>query len=303
MKIAVMGIGGIGGFLGGKLARKYAGHGKHEVCFICRGNHLEKIKKDGLKIITPEEEFTVRPDVATADPDDLGKVDLLLFAVKGYGLKEAARMASYIVTEKTVVIPFLNGVNNSQVLEGVLPKCRVMNGCVYISARIEKPGVVRQVGGAGKFVWGPENGGVDLYEPMQKLFTEAGVNSVLSDNITLDAWKKFMFMSPYAGVTSVMAQTFGEVLSDEKSFELLGNMISELEEVGRTLGVQLPSGIVRDSINVGKNFPPQTKSSMQLDVEKGGNNELELFIGYVVKKAAELGISVPAYEEVYKALK
>ena len=303
MKIAVMGIGGIGGFFGGKLARKYAGPGDHEVCFICRGNHLEKIKKDGLKIITPEEEFTVRPDVATADPGDLGKVDLLVFAVKGYGLKEAARMASCTVTEKTVVIPFLNGVNNSQILEAVLPKCRIMNGCVYISARIEEPGVVRQVGGAGKFVWGPENAGADLYEPIQKLFIEAGINSVLSDNITLDAWKKFMFMSPYAGVTSVKGQTFGEVLSDQESFELLGNMITELEQVGRTLGVQLPPGIVQDSINVGKNFPPQTKSSMQLDVEKGGNNELELFIGYVVKKAAELGISVPAYEGVYKALK
>lgn len=303
MKIAVMGIGGIGGFFGGKLARKYAGNGDHEVCFICRGDHLEKIKKDGLKVITPEEEFTVRPDVATPDPGDLGKVDLLIFAVKGYSLEEAARMASCCVSEKTVVIPFLNGVNNSQVLYRILPKCRILNGCVYISARIDEPGVVRQVGGAGKFVWGPENGEPHLYESFQKLFEQAGLNSSLSDNIVLDAWKKFMFMSPYAGVTSFKAQTFGEVLSDEDSFELLRNMIIELEQVGRILGVQLPPGIVEDSVNVGKNFPPQTKSSMQLDVEKGGKNELELFIGYVVKKAAELGISTPAYDGVYKALK
>lgn len=303
MKIAIMGIGGVGGFFGGKLASKYAGKGEHEVSFICRGSHLEKINKDGLKLITPESEFTVKPDQATADPSELGKVDILIFAVKGYGLEDAARMASCCINEKTVVIPFLNGVDNAHVLEKVLPPCHILNGCVYISARIEAPGVVRHVGGPGKFIWGPENGKAQEFKHIQGLFEGAGINSVLSENITLDAWKKFMFMSPYAGVTSAKGQNFGEVLGDEKSFELLSDMISELEKVGRALGVDLPSTIVEDSINVGKNFPPQTKSSMQLDVEKGGKNELELFIGYVVKQASELGIDAPAYNQVYNALK
>jgi 2-dehydropantoate 2-reductase len=303
MKIAIMGIGGIGGFLGGKLARKYSGSTEHEICFICRGDHLEKIKAEGLKLVTPDEEFVSSPDLATSDPCELGKVDVLLFAVKGYSLEDAARMASCCVNEKTVVIPFLNGVDNAHVLKEVLPECRVLNGCVYISARIEAPGVVRHVGGPGKFIWGPENGKSDEFAEVQNVLEGAGINSVLSGNITLDAWKKFMFMSPYAGVTSAEAQTFGEVLGDEKSFEVLGNMISELEKVGRALGVELPSTIVEDSIQVGRNFPPQTKSSMQLDVEKGGKNELELFIGYVVKQASELGIDAPAYGHVYKALK
>lgn len=303
MKVAIMGIGGIGGFLGGKMARKYADSKEYEVCFICRGKHLEKINQDGLKLITPDEEFISKPDVATAEPSELGEVDVLLFAVKGYSLEDAARMASCCVNEQTVVIPFLNGVDNAHVLEKVLPSCRVLNGCVYISARIEEPGVVRHVGGPGKFIWGPEDGKVEGFRDIQKMFENAGITSVLSENITLDAWKKFMFMSPYAGVTSVKEQTFGEVLADDESYSLLQNMVSELEQVGRTLGVELPSTTVEDSINVGKNFPPHTKSSMQLDVEKGGKNELELFIGYVVKKARERGLNAPAYEQVYNALK
>lgn len=303
MRITVIGIGGIGGFIGGKLACAYAGSGKHEICFVCRGKHLEKIKREGLELITPEGRFLARPDLATSDPSDLGKVDLLIFAVKGYDLDSAAMMTLPCVTEHTTIIPFLNGVGNSAVLKEILPDAGVLNGCVYISARKEGPGVVRQTGGAGKFVWGPENGDIKPFGEIQHLFEGAGINSTLSENITLDAWKKFMFMSPYAGVTSVKEKTFGEVLDDGESFALLERMVSELAALGKALGVPLGENIVEDSINIGRNFPPETKSSMQLDVEKGGKNELELFIGYVVDKASALGLESPSYKYVYDALK
>jgi len=303
MRIAVVGIGGIGGFVGAKLARAYAGSGVHEICFVCRGEHLDRINEKGLKLVTPDEEFYARPDFATSDPSGLGKMDLVIFAVKGYDLESAAEMVSSIFTDHTVVIPFLNGVNNAEILKRVLPQADVLNGCVYISARREGPGVVRQTGGAGRFVWGPENGNIGRFGAIQHLFEGAGIDSVLSVDITGDAWKKFMFMSPYAGVTSVKGKTFGEVLDDKDSLALLENMASELAAVGKALDVPLDGNIVEDSINTGRNFPPETKSSMQLDVEKGGKNELELFIGYVVDEARELGIESPSYKYVYDALK
>jgi 2-dehydropantoate 2-reductase len=72
MRIAVLGIGGIGGYYGGKLALAYAGSGRHEIIFIARGDHLSAIRKTGLRLITPGGEYNTVPTVATDDPKEAG---------------------------------------------------------------------------------------------------------------------------------------------------------------------------------------------------------------------------------------
>ena len=90
MKIAVVGLGGVGGYFGGKVALKYAGSAEHRVVFIARGAHLAAIRKEGLLLKTVEGEFRVTPGLATDDPAAAGPCDLVLVCVKEYALDEAA---------------------------------------------------------------------------------------------------------------------------------------------------------------------------------------------------------------------
>jgi len=302
VQVAIVGTGGIGGYFGGLLARKYAGTGDDKVYFISRGLHLEKILEKGLKVISSDGKFKVNPDKALDDPAPLGFLDLVIFAVKSYDLEAAAEMFQDNISDFTTVITLLNGVNNAEVLSEILPECRLCNGCVYISAKIEEPGVIRHVGGPAKIFFGPVKGSVKEFEDVEKFLTDADIKAELTDNIDVEVWKKFMFMSPFAGVTTLRDQTFGEVLKDEESMELLKGMMKELEQLAREKGVDLPEDIVERSVETGQGFPPATKASMQLDFELGKRSELETFIGYVVKEGREKGLSLPNYELVYSEL-
>ena len=92
MKIAVMGIGGVGGYYGGLLAKRYFDDRDVEIVFVARGDHLDEIKARGLRLISEKGEFTVTPDLATDDPSGCGIFDLVIFCVKGYDLEESAKM-------------------------------------------------------------------------------------------------------------------------------------------------------------------------------------------------------------------
>lgn len=299
----IVGLGGVGGFFGGLLAGRYATDPENEVIFVCRGSHGKVIRDEGLKVITAEgDSFSVKPDLVATDLSDVGTADLIIFAVKGYDLEKAALTVAPAVNEHTVILPLLNGVNNAAILAGLFPKARILNGCVYISSRMEEPGVVHHVGGPGKIFFGPEEEDAGSYEYIEKLLVDAGINARLTDSIRLEVWRKFMFMSPFAGVTSLKEETFGEVLGSSSSFDLLKGMMEELEKLGRAKGVDLPADILSRSIDVGRNFPPQTKSSMQLDFEKGKRNEVETFIGYVVRECDQAGINAPCYRMTYQGL-
>ena len=97
MKAAVIGIGGIGGYYGGKLAVKYAGAGEHQIIFIARGEHLKAIQRLGLRLMTVEGDITATPTLATDNPRDAGLFDLVLFCVESYGLEEAAQKIMFMI--------------------------------------------------------------------------------------------------------------------------------------------------------------------------------------------------------------
>ncbi|MFH1489136.1 MAG: 2-dehydropantoate 2-reductase N-terminal domain-containing protein, partial [Pseudomonadota bacterium] len=114
MRIAVVGIGGVGGYFGGLLARYYGGREETGVVFIARGEHLRKIQEKGLELITRKVTFSAVPERATDRPKGCGIFDLVLFCVKSYDLDEAAHMIRGNVTKETVLISLLNGVDNAE---------------------------------------------------------------------------------------------------------------------------------------------------------------------------------------------
>ncbi len=304
MRIAIAGIGGVGGYYGGKLAFKYGSSGEHEIIFIARGENLKAIRENGLQLDTQQEgSFKAFPSIATDKSSEAGPFDVVLFCVKSYGLEAAAAMINESIREHTVVIPLLNGVDIVDRLRKVLTRGIVLNGCVYISSRIEGPGKINQVGGSCQLIFGPDGGSIESYKQIQDAFVAAGIKSELTADSALHVWTKYIFISPLAGMTSLLMKPFGAIMEDEGLQGLLRGLIKETEVIARRKGINLPENIVNVTLGKVTAFPYETKTSIQLDFEKGRHTELEIFTGYIVRAGRELGVPTPLHDDIYERLK
>ena len=303
MKLAVVGLGGIGGFLGALLARRFAsGRDGVEVIFIARGEHLAKIRQDGLQYLSPTESFTVIPAAATDQPAALGPLDVILFCVKTYQLEKSAALVRENVSPRTVVITLLNGVDNADRLKAIFPQAHVLNGGIYVSAERVAAGVVRRIGGAGRIFFGGEEGGQERYQPLVALFQSAGILAEYRADIRWAIWEKYLFISPLASATTYLSKNFGEMQADPAAWQLLDGLLLEVEAVARAQGIDLPDGVHQATLARIPPFPPATRTSMELDHALGRPLEIETFTGYIVRSARELGIPVPLHERVYQKL-
>jgi 2-dehydropantoate 2-reductase len=303
MKIAILGIGGVGGYYGGMLARKYENSAEHDIFFVARGEHLQKIKTDGLKVITKEGDFIARPSLATDNPKEMESLDLIIFCTKGYDLEDAAQKVSENVHSDTAIITVLNGVDNTDRLRSVLPRGHILNGCVYISSRINTPGEVEQVGGPCTLFFGPEEGPTDRYTGIETVMKDAGIKATLSDHITPDVWSKYIFVGPLGSISSMLNKPLGAIMENEEHRTMLEGLMKEVEAVAHAKDISLPENIVQQSLDVASSFPYETKTSIQLDFEKGRQTEMETFTGYVVRSGRKLRIKTPLHDTVYAALK
>ena len=303
MDIAVVGIGGVGGYYGGMLARHYAGNPAVRIIFIARGEHLEKIRENGLRVRSAAETFTARPHLATDEPGELGPFDLVLFCVKTYDLEESAATLRENVTGRTVIITVLNGVDNAERLGRNFPQATVLNGCVYISSFIETPGLVRQASGSCKLIFGAEKGGRAGYKTVEKIFTDAGIDAEYSTDIRTAVWEKYIFVSPLASATTFLKKTSGQLLEDGLGKSYLSGLMREVEHVARAQGIRFPDNVCEVALERVASFAYGTKTSLQMDFEKAKKKtELDTFTGYIVRYARENGIPVPYHQEVYDSL-
>jgi len=253
-------------------------------------------------LITPEGTFGVRPDVATDDPAEGGPFDLVFFCVKSYGLEESAGLLENHLSRGAVVVSLLNGVDNAERLRAVLPEVQVLNGCVYLSAHILRPGVVRQNVSLARLFFGLEGEEQERFRIIEKVLKDADIEAKYRKDIEKVVWEKYLFISPLASATSYLNKTFGQVLEDDSSSQLLEGLLKEVELVAREKGIPLPLDIHHLTMNKIVSFPADTKSSMQLDFGRGGQTEIETFTGYIVKAGRRYGLATPLHEMVYKAL-
>ena len=304
MKIAIVGIGGVGGYYGGLLARCYAGDENVEVVFIARGPHLEAIKADGLQVMSAATgDFTARPDLATDDPSDCGIFDIILLCVKGYDLAESARLLAPNTGKNTVVISVLNGVDNAEKLKSVLDKGKIWNGCVYIGSHILRPGVCQQSGGSCKMFFGSETNDETDGTRIENIFRKAGIDAQYRTDINHIAWEKYLFVSPLANATTFLNTTIGELLEDKEGMELMGNLLDELLALAGAHGIDFPEDIKESTIEKSRVFPYEAKTSLQMDFEKGKRTEIETFVEFIVREAGKLGLPATTHERIYAALK
>ena len=269
MKIGIIGIGGVGGYFGGKLAREYENSGQHEIIFIVRGQHLTAIKENGLQLYTREGDYIARPLLATDNPAEAGVFDMVFFCVKSYHLESSALALKANINKNTVVIPLLNGVNIAERLLAVLPDADIVRGCVYISSFIEKPGIVRQTEGSCKLTFGNDDKSANQYQYILDILVQAKIDARLTDKISQALWTKYLLICPLGSLTAATGKTFGGIIEDTKLKNKLREMIREVKSIVDARKIELPEDIVDNTIKLIEGFSYDTKTSMQVDRELG----------------------------------
>lgn len=281
MKICFLGVGGVGGYFGTIIADKFKD--QHEIYFVARGGHKNAICVNGLTLKKSggEQVINVSPTLCTDNIDDLPICDIVFLSVKGYDLANAAKSLNKISNEKTIILPLLNGVDIYERIRVHLVTGIVLPSCVYIGTHIESPGVIFQKGGNCNIFIGKDRMLPDFYpDSLLTLLTDSNLDYKWEDNIEVPIWSKYMFISAYGLVTATYEKTIGEILDNPELSQITKAIMHEIELIANRTNVPLSSDIVETSFLKGKQFPYETKTSFQRDVEsKGKVNEIDLFGG------------------------
>lgn len=303
MHIIVSGIGGVGGFFGGKLAKHYHGSGEVRISFFARGANEKVIRENGLRLETTKGNFTATPHRVSSSAADLGAADLIICCTKSYDLEANIEQLRPCITPGTVILPLLNGVDSRERIEKLLPGQEVWEGCVYLVSRLTGPGLVRETGGIETFYFGPATGPDIKARNVLGLLKAAGLDAHLPENILRTVWEKFLFISTIASLTSYLDKPIGAILEKESYKAMLTGLMTELKAVAVAKGIALGEDIIEASLTKMATLPYSTTSSMHSDFQRKGRTELESLTGYVVRAAKAAGISSKMYELVYGRLK
>ena len=298
-----MGIGGAGGYLGGKLAKRYFNSADVEIIFICRGDHAKVIKQDGLKLITPEGERMVHPHLISTDPEEIGTIDLLICCTKSYNLEESISSLRDCIGHDTYILPILNGVDSTSRIKAIVPDSKVLNGCMYIVSERIRPGVIKKSSAIARVLFGMDSETDPDLIKIESMLKDAGIDITLTADILNSLWSKFTFISPVATMTSFLNMPIGEILENETHKNTLTELMKEVILVSRSQNIELPDDIIDRSLAVASGLPYQTTSSMQKDFVNNRETELETITGYIAAEGEKSGLPIPNYKRIYSELK
>jgi 2-dehydropantoate 2-reductase len=299
MKIAVFGAGGVGGYLGGLLA-----HIGHDVSFIARGEHLEAIRTHGLQVKSIHGDFRIQPALVTEDPNQVGRVDYLVVAVKHFQLIEAASTMKPLLGSTTTIVPLQNGVDAHDVLISSLGQGGVVGGLTRMVSMIEAPGIIHQPSMIREvFVGELDKTKSERCQRIVDAWVDCGLQAVQPEDIYVPMWTKYLFIAAYGGVSSLVQVPSGELLECPESRGLLIRAMEEIEALARAKGIHLAPDVVSAAVSTLEKFEPTTTSSIQRDVASGRLFELEAFSGTVVRMGQEEGIPTPVHDMLYALLK
>ncbi len=297
MKIVVFGTGGVGGYFGGRLAQ--AGN---DVTFIARGQHLNAIKQNGLTVKSINGDFNVKAH-ATEDLSTVDTPDLIILGVKSWQISDAAQQLKKIVAETTMVLPLQNGANNADKLRAVLPDNNVIVGLSKIISRIESPGVIDHFAVDPEIVFAEYNN--QLTERIKRLNTvlnQAKIKNSISEDIHLDIWKKYLFITTISGIGALTRASVGAMRENTEVRQIMLQTANEIVAVANAKGIGLQPAHVDFIMTFVDNLNYNATTSMQRDIMEGRPSELEDFNGYVVEQGNLLNVDTEANSFIYHSL-
>ena len=317
MKIAIIGAGAIGGYVGVKLA--LAGE---DVSFIVRGANLQAIGRDGMKLVMHDgTEYCARNVVATNDYGSVGVQDIVVLATKAHQVEAVARDVPRLIGPDTVIVTMQNGipfwyfhehggalagttvrsVDPNGLIATLIPARQILGCVVYPASELIAPGVVRHIEG-NRFPIGELDGSTsERATRVSECFVRAGFKSPVLDDIRAEIWLKLWGNLTFNPISSLSHSTLVDICQYPLTRELAAAMMTEAQAVAHKLGIEFRVSIekrIAGAESVGKH-----KTSMLQDIEAGRAPEIDALVGSVVELGRLTQTPTPHIDTVYALVK
>jgi len=297
MRIAIVGAGGVGGFLASRLGKAGA-----DIAVLARGEHLAALQRDGLRLREPSGETVTHPK-AYGSADEIGSADLVVFAVKAQQLGAAIEDARPLMAGDGIALPFQNGVDAPDMLAAAFGKERTLIGVARIFATIAAPGFIDKVSPFANFTIGDIEGrqAVPLVETIRRPFKDAEIDVPDCADVNVELWEKFVLMNAVSGVTAAARCNIGTARAHPETWSLFRTLAEEAAAVGAARGVAL-EGVVEQVMATAENIPVELRASQAHDLEVGRPLEVDWLAGAAARIGAELDVPTPASSTILAVL-
>jgi 2-dehydropantoate 2-reductase len=315
VRIAIAGAGAIGGYLGARLAKNGA-----DVVLFARGAHLQAMQDRGLRVVSPDGDFEVRPQV-TGDLSAIGQVDVVFLGVKAHSLTALAPQLGPLLGPDTAVVSTQNGIpwwyfqNYPGELEGLrlervdpggaiakaIPPERVVGSLAYFSTDVVEPGVIHHTEGNRISFGEPDGTRSDRTRKIAEALISAGFRCPITTRFRHEIWVKLIGNIAFNPISALTGATLEEMARHPDVSRVVREIMTETEAVAGKLGIELPISI--DQRMAGAEKVGAHKTSMLQDLEAGRPMELDPIVGAVVELGERLGVPMPSTRAVYACVK
>jgi 2-dehydropantoate 2-reductase len=296
-KIAIVGVGAVGGFYGAMLSR--AGN---EVHFLLRSDY-EHVAQNGLQVFSPLGDFRLRPVNAHRTPESIGACDLVIIAIKATANDVLPGVLPAMLHDTTALLALQNGLGNEEFLAQHFGGERVLGGKCFVCLNRIAPGTIRHIGhgviSIGEF-------GRPAQERTRELanrFRASGVSCSVSDDIAEVLWRKLVWNIPFNGLAiAAGGKDVAQILNDGKLLSRAKKLMREVMAIARECGVAIEDGYADFQIERTKPMGDYKPSSL-LDWQAGREVEVEPIWGEPLRRARELNIAAPELSRLYEELR
>jgi 2-dehydropantoate 2-reductase len=315
VKIVIAGAGAIGGYIGARLAR--AGG---DVVLFARGPHLQAMRERGVRVISADGDFEVKPAV-TGDLSTIGRADVVFLGVKAHGLTALAPQLRPLFGPETVVVSTQNGIpwwyfqgiggeREGWRLERVDPgggiaaaiePRRVVGSLAYFATEIVEPGVIRHTEGNRISLGEPDGSRSDRCRALAEALIAAGFRAPVTTRFRTEVWVKLLGNVAFNPISALTGGTLEELVRHPDASAVIREVMAETEAVAARLAITLPISI--DQRMAGAEKVGAHKTSMLQDLEAGRPMELDAIVGAVVELGDRLGVPLPSTRTVYACAK
>lgn len=303
IKIAVAGLGGVGGYIAGALAASY-----EHVSFVARGARKKSLEAKGLTLHSKcLGELNVQPERVVESAKELPRQDYIFICVKNYSLEEVCNDIREIADEDTVIIPVMNGADPGERTRKYIDRGIVLDSLIYIVSYADENFEITQKGDYAHIHIGlanPDKEKRRLITETADLMAHAGLDCRIEENIQKAIWKKYGLNCAFNVMTAYYSTDTAGIRENPERLEDYKALLCEAHAVAEAKGITLSEAFrerqLEHFVNVQE---PDATSSLRRDIDSGRENEFETFSGYLVSEARRLGISVPVSERYYKGLK
>lgn len=276
MRYLIFGTGAIGGYFGGRLLQ-HSLQQNYLVDFIARGKQLAAIKANGLYLSSINGDVKLTTINISEQINPTAEYDVVFIAVKSYQLEQAMLDIKRVCTSNTVVIPLLNGIDIEQKLVqyGLQPQ-QIINGFANIICKVSDYGVIEHSGSEPHITLGTKasfHSKEDLVylnpiiNDVANHLKISNVNVSIKEDITNAIWAKYLFVAPWAAISSLVEQPLHQIRANSDCYSVLYQLIDEYALIAQSQGAKVSEQLIGNIKKGLERLPPESKTSMQNDVD------------------------------------